>query len=142
LLEVMITVAIVGILASIALPSYAYFITRGRLIEATNGLANTRSEMEKYYMDFRRYDAAGACGVTTRTPDPIAAFNGNPDRKFDVTCAAAAQTYTITATGITGGPMAGFVYTVDQAGGKTSAITPWSVTSANCWISKKDGSCL
>jgi len=66
LLEVMITVAIVGILAAIALPSYSYFITRSRIIEATSALGDIRSQMEKYYMDNRQYldvGGSGKCGV-------------------------------------------------------------------------------
>jgi len=55
LLEVMITVAIVGILAAIALPSYADYVTRGRITEATTGLSNLRQLSEQYFLDNRSY---------------------------------------------------------------------------------------
>jgi type IV pilus assembly protein PilE len=143
LLEVMITVAIVGILAAIALPSYDYFITRSRIIEATTALGDISSQMEKYYMDNRRYDSAGACGVTALTVDPIASFNGNPSRTFDISCPAgglSATTYVLQADGI--GPMSGFQYTINEQKVKATGATPWAVTSANCWINRKDGTCL
>jgi type IV pilus assembly protein PilE len=143
LLEVMITVAIVGILAAIALPSYDYFITRSRIIEATTALGDISSQMEKYYMDNRRYDSGGACGVTTLSVDPIAQFNSNPSRTFDISCPAAsvsATTYVLQADGI--GPMSGFQFTINQQKVKATPATPWSVTSTNCWVNRKDGTCL
>ena len=43
----MITVAIVAILASIALPSYRDYILRGQLVDATNLLSAGRANMER-----------------------------------------------------------------------------------------------
>ena len=63
LLEVLITVVIVGILAAIALPSYEYFVTRSRIVEATTALGDMRSQMEKFFMDNRTYDSAGKCAI-------------------------------------------------------------------------------
>ena len=53
LLEVMITVAIVGILAAIAIPSYGDYVTRSRIVEATNALGDYRNRMEKFFLDNR-----------------------------------------------------------------------------------------
>lgn len=144
LLEVMITVAIVGILAAIALPSYSYYITRSRIIEATTALGDVRSQMEKYFMDNRTYDGGGTCGVETLTFKPITSFNANPSRTFTLGCALGAtpQTqYTLTATGI--GPMAGFVYTVDQTNKKVTSAVPagWVLPGGDCWAIRKDGTC-
>ena len=82
LIEVMITVAIVGILAAIALPSYIDFVTRGKLIDGTTKLGDFRSKMEKYFMDNRTYlDTLGAgCGV----PNPLVATSDY----FAITCGA------------------------------------------------------
>jgi type IV pilus assembly protein PilE len=46
LIEVMIVVVIVGILASIALPSYNDYIRRGKIQEATSTLAANRVRMK------------------------------------------------------------------------------------------------
>ncbi len=43
LIEMMITVAIVGILAAIALPSYFEFVTRSKIIDGTTKLGSFKS---------------------------------------------------------------------------------------------------
>ena len=138
LLEVLITVTIVGILAAVALPSYEYVITRSRIIEATTALGDMRSQMEKFFMDNRTYDLAGNCAIDAA----MTTYNAMPANKFQLTCAHTATTYTITATGAPGGPMAAFTYTINQMNVKTTAATKWGATSANCWVSRGDGSCL
>ncbi len=56
-IELMMTVAIIGILAAIALPSYTADVQRGRVTEAVAGLAAMRAKMEPYFQDNRAYDA-------------------------------------------------------------------------------------
>ncbi len=56
LIEMMITVAIVAILASVALPSYSEYVLRSKTEEATSGLAELRVRMEQYFQDNRKYD--------------------------------------------------------------------------------------
>ena len=67
LIELMITVAIVAIIAAIALPSYTDYLKRSKLTEAHNALATYRGSMEQYYQDNRSYGAGGACGVALPT---------------------------------------------------------------------------
>ncbi|MEO8739798.1 MAG: type IV pilin protein [Casimicrobiaceae bacterium] len=132
LLEVMIVVAIVAILAAIALPNYADYVKRGKIIEATSGLSDMRTRFEQWYLDNRTY--AGGCG----------AFGGTVQatvHAFTITCAAAANTYTATATGNAAEGMSGFVYTIDQANVHATSGTYWGPTNATCWVTRKDGSC-
>jgi len=141
LIEVMIVVAIIGILAAIALPAYGDYIKRGKIIEATSGLADIRVKMEQYYQDNRSYVSAGTtCGATMPTTS-----SSGPNKFFTFTCTGAAQTYTATANGSgTGadGTMAGFSYTITESNTKaTTGTGAWAKTSASCWILKKDGSC-
>lgn len=131
LIELMVTIAIIGILAAIAVPAYSDYVMRGNIPEATTGLASMRVRLEQYYQDNRDYGSTNAgCGVA----------NPNAGRNFDIRCVSADgtnQTYLLTATGR--GSMNGFSYTINQSG--TQGSTAWGVTSTTCWITKKGEVC-
>ncbi len=75
LIEVMIVVAIIAILASIALPSYNDYVRRGQIQEAFGYLSDSRVKMEQYFQDNRNYGTAspGACPPVAFPPPPPAA---------------------------------------------------------------------
>lgn len=139
LLELMIALAVMAILATIALPYYFDYIQRSRIIEATTALGDMRSQMEKYYMDNRTYLNGGACAINPY----MAAYNGVASNKFSLkaTVPCTATTYQLEADGT--GPMAGFTYTINQQNVKTTVSTgAWGQASLTCWVSRKDGTCL
>ena len=55
LIELMITVAIVGVLASIAYPSYSQYIVRSNRSSAVSFVMNLASKQEQYNLDARQY---------------------------------------------------------------------------------------
>lgn len=55
LVEVLITVAIVAILAAIALPSYDRFVRSSRLENARADLLNNAQRLERYYAQNRKF---------------------------------------------------------------------------------------
>ncbi len=64
LLETMIVVALVGVLAALALPSYETYVKRSRILDAVTRLADARARLDDYFLDQRTYtDNAGHCGV-------------------------------------------------------------------------------
>ena len=138
LIEMMITVAIVGVLAAIALPSYNDYVVRSKIIDGTTKLGDFRAQMEKAFLDNRSYvDPAGKCWVANVT---AVAKDGN---FFNIACVGTAITYTITATSATvNGMPTGFTYTVNETNAKKSTITAsgWS-GNGSCWAVRKDGSC-
>jgi type IV pilus assembly protein PilE len=121
LVEIMVTVAIIGILASIALPNYQNYVRKARATEATSVLADMRIRMEQYFQDNRTY-VGGPCVAPAGTSTAFFAYS----------CAGGdgtATTYTLQATG--SGDMSAYSYTVNQANAKSSATHLGSF--ANCW---------
>ena len=134
LIELMITVAIIAILAAIAIPSYSEYVRRGRITEAVGALSGMRVKMEQFFQDNRTY--VGACAGGTVAPKPTDSTN------FVFTCPTlGATTYTITATGQ--GGLAGYAYSIDQNNTRSTVMTEPSTwpSNATCWVLKKDGSC-
>ena len=136
-IELLITVAIVGILAAIAVPPYNSYIMRSRILDAFAKLSDYSVRMEQYFLDRRTYlDDVGHCGIA-----PAAAV-GAAD-SFQVTCTATARSYVYTASGLGNKGMASFIYTIDQTGtrGTTSLPNGWQRT-ADCWTIRADGGCV
>jgi type IV pilus assembly protein PilE len=134
LIELMVAVAIVGILSAVALPVYSAYVTRSRIPDATSTLASWQIRMEQRFQDNQTYYASNgtSCGVTTPTSGTY----------FSYSCTITSSTaYVLTATG--SGAMSGFGYTINQDGTKTSTITAtgWAATSTSCWITNKGGAC-
>ncbi len=135
MIELIIVVAIIGILASVALPAYVEYVMRGNIPEATAGLASKRVQLEQFYQDNRTYVGATACEPDTST-----------SKNFDFTCTVqTAAAYTLIAAGKISNSMAGFTYTIDQSNNKTTAAAPteWQaeVMPVSCWITRKAGAC-
>lgn len=135
LIELMITVAIIGILAAIAIPNYTDYVIRGSLPDATSTLMAMRARMEQHFQDNRTYDDAGT--FISPCKQTLAAAG-----RFTFACSnITATTYTVTATG--GGIVNGFVYSIDQANNQVTVgvKSGWGSAPANCWLTRKDATC-
>ena len=133
LIELMITVAIVAILAAVALPSYSRYVLRARLTDGLAGLSDMRLKMEQHFQDNRTY--VGACVAGTVAPLPVTTAN------FSYACSGlTASRYVVTANGVN--VMTGFVYTIDEANGRATTGVPSGWTAnATCWVTKQGGEC-
>lgn len=132
LIELMITIAIVAVLTSIAIPAYTDYVRRGKIINATQRLSDARVRMEQFFLDNRAYPAACPAFVTAAATNDA----------FDFTCGAnSATTYTIVATGRNTQGMSGFQYTINERNQRTSQGPSGWTASNNCWIVRKDGTC-
>lgn len=138
LIELMVTVAILAILAGVALPIYSDYVVRGKLQEASTNLLAMRTKMEQFFQDNRTY--VGACQPGTIAPLPTGL------KYFTVTCPAAnltASTYLVEADGIA--DLTGLTLTIDQGNVRKTVSVPsssgWSLPASNCWLTKKNGQC-
>ena len=134
LIEVMITVAIIGILAAVALPSYTDYVRRGKLQEAFAEMATARVKLEQYYQDYRGYGTAGAsCNTDAALPAST--------KYFDYTCTVGAtnQTYAITAEGKA--DIDGYDFTLNQANAQGTTNFKGVAVNKTCWITKASESC-
>ncbi len=66
LIEMLIVIAIVGILAAVALPLFQMYAIKARLTEVTNGMSNVASAVAGYYQD-QSTGGAGKCGPLATT---------------------------------------------------------------------------
>jgi type IV pilus assembly protein PilE len=127
LIELMVVVAIIGILSVVAVPAYSNYVIRGKLVEATATLSDSRIKLEQSFQDNRTY-ANYICPAATKY--------------FTYACSnLGTATYTVTATGIA--PLSEFIYSIDQNNAKltTGLKSDWGTVPQNCWITSAGGTC-
>ena len=143
LIELMVVVAIIGILTAIAMPSYNNYMMRSHRIEAINGLLDAASRESRYYTTNNSYTtsmttlgyAADPYQVPTGSATPyynISVFN------VTVASATAPASFTLQAVPVPGGPQASdncgtFTYTDLGQRAITNQPANATDTSATCW---------
>ena len=152
LVELMITVAIIAVIAAIALPNYTDYVTRSKFTEAHGHLSDLRVKMEQYYQDNRRYSttaAGGTCGIPGgNTPTVLNAKYFGYACASGGTNAAGDQTYTLTATGQSTQGLQGIAFTITQANSRATTVTSGQemakkgyAANTGCWVLKKPSQC-
>src|SRR2546421_10847707 len=80
LIELMIVVAIIGILAAVAIPAYQDYIARAQVSEAVNLLGGGKTPLAEYYSDKGAWptSAASVMGNTAGKYTSSVAYKGTP----------------------------------------------------------------
>ena len=120
LIEVMITVAIIALLAAVAYPAYTDHLRKSRRAEAQSLMMNVALRQQQFLLDTRAY-AADLSALQVTTPASVASYYG----VAMVVGTGAVPEFTVTATplGAQEGDKCG-VLQLDEQGTKSPA---------NCW---------
>ena len=129
LIEVMIVVAIVGILSAVAYPSYAEYIRRGHRADARAGLLQAQQWLER---------AATATGVYPTALPATMTWAADPTKRYTIGFGAGNTNaaFTLVATRKAGGPQATDKcgdFTLTNTGVRGANNLSGGATIAECW---------
>jgi type IV pilus assembly protein PilE len=127
LVEVIVTLVVLGILTAFAVNGYTSFVRRARAAEALEQLDRFRTRMEKGFQDNGNY-GVGACSVAV--PTTVESFN------YGCTLASANQAFTATVTGFAS--VAGYQFSINEQGLRRTLAFPGATVPADCWMVEKN----
>jgi type IV pilus assembly protein PilE len=143
LIELMIVVAVMGVLAAIALPSYEEQVAKGRRASAKAVLVEAQAWMERFYSENYRYDknlqdvALDSAGLFPAYFSTAPRAGDGPPA-YNMTVTFTANAYTLTAVPLRANDRCG-TYSITHRGRK-SVVGYTSVAGANvleasrnCW---------
>ena len=114
LIELMVTLAILGVLAAIAIPAYNGYITTAKMSEAQNNLAAIRLAQEEYFLENNSYfTGANAGAIATASGNLWTVTKGSDGYNFDYVVTLSSG-WTATATGQAGKSVAGKIVEISK----------------------------
>lgn len=129
LIELMIVVAVVGILMAIAVPSYREYIARGHRADTRAGLLQAQQWLER---------AATATGTYPTALPPTLTWAADATKRYTISIGgpATTSTFTLTATRKSPGPQAGDRcgdFTLTHTGARGANNLASGTTVEECW---------
>ena len=127
LIELLITIAILGILAAIMVPSYSGYTNKTRRADAKIALADAVKNMERCYVTHNQYNHANCTSYPASGADMVLSDEGH--YKI-VATTLTATTYIVTASPLSTSPQSSDdhckQFTIDSTGTKNA-------TNSDCW---------
>lgn len=142
LIEMMIVVALISILASIAIPAYGDYVLRGKLVEASAQLSDLRIKLEQSFQDNRNYTSYVNADCELLPAATTSAIVGA--KYFTYACDTTATTYTLTALSKANqglGAAGAYTYTINETNAKATTKFAGEAKAETCWLMKKGDSC-
>ena len=133
LIEMIITIAIIGILAAIAYPNYSQYVIDSRRSRAAGCVSEMAQYMERYYTTNQKYVTSGGSAPTLPTFECATQLSGH----YTIApSAVTASSFTLTATPLGGQEASdnkcGCALTLNQAGVR-AVSAGCDKTAAVCW---------
>lgn len=130
LIELMVVVAIIGVISAIAFPSYNSYMKKSRRADAKVGLSKIADKQERFYLQNNIYASSTTLlGLT----NPVVSDEGY----YNITVDAGAGTagFTLTANAIPGKPQANDTGCTSMTLSSTGARNPDGnpATEKDCW---------
>ncbi|EHR73290.1 prepilin-type N-terminal cleavage/methylation domain-containing protein [Burkholderiales bacterium JOSHI_001] len=128
LIEVLVTLAMVSIIAAVALPAYSGYVARSKVPPGLEALSSTATRLEQFYQDTGTY-GVGSCGSGYVMPTPSTSYNA-------VSCVLTnlGQGFEMTVNGT--GALAGYSYYINHRGERKTLAHPKGLPTGNCWSVK------
>ncbi len=141
LIELMITVAVIGILSAIAYPSYQEQLRKGKRAECRSGLFQVMQQQERFFTQFNAYAAATPTDANPRVK-VFSSDSGSANSACRITSAVCDATTALTACVRVSGEMLPIGYDnavknliLDSKGEKSCKLydDSTSTTEKKCW---------
>jgi len=137
LLELMVVVAIIGIIAAVAYPSFIKSGYKGRRADAKTALTQISQVLERCYANYGVYNS-GNCGPNiSGNPQNLTAGYTSAKGYYTISGTTTGTSYTVVATAVSGGAQANdtgcTILTLTSAGQQGSGSSTATTDAGGCW---------
>ena len=135
LLELMITVAIIAIIASVAYPAFTKSAMKGRRADAKASLNQHAQALERCYGTYGLYNST-SCSTEVSSTQTFITVNSQK-QYYNITGTLTGTSYIVVATAVTTGPQANdtgcTILTLNSVGQQGSGSATATTDTGGCW---------